>query len=90
MFVLGGTVNGGIYGNHPDISEASLENGNTPYSQDPANPYAATDFRDVYGGILKHWMNVDESTILSNILPLDTGDPNEWWTAKNFDLGFLS
>lgn len=89
MFVIGGSVNGGVYGNHPDIADASLDNGNTVYSQDPANPHRATDFRDVYGTIMKHWVNVPHATVLSDVLPLDTGDPNEWWTTENFDMGFL-
>jgi len=89
MFVIGGAVSGGIYGNHPDIAEASLEGGNTRYSQDPANPYRSTDFRDVYGTLLERWVNVPHATILADILPLDVGDPGERWTTENFDLGFL-
>lgn len=89
MFVIGGQVNGGIYGNHPDIAEGSLQNGNSVYSQNPVDPYRATDFRDVYGTILKHWIDLDEGTILGSILPLDPGDPNLYWTAQDFDLGFL-
>lgn len=89
MFVIGGGVNGGLYGNHPDIFKDNLNDGNSVYSQDAGNGFRATDFRDVYGTMLKHWVEIDESTILSNILPLDPGDPNLWWTAQNFDLGFL-
>ncbi len=88
MFVLG-NVNGGVYGNHPDIADASLEGGNTVYSQDTTNPYRSTDFRDVYGTLMKHWVNVPHGTILSDVLPLDAGDPNEMWTTEDFDMGFL-
>ena len=35
MFVIGGAVNGGVYGNHPNIDESALDDeGNTVYSQD--------------------------------------------------------
>ena len=34
-------------------------------------------------------MTVPESTILGSLLALDTGDPNTYWTANDFDLGFL-
>jgi uncharacterized protein (DUF1501 family) len=87
MFAIGGSVNGGIYGNHPDIAEASLDwNGNTVYSQDAGNPFRSTDFRDVYGTVLKHWLGVGDPSIL---LPVDAGDPTVRWTNPNFDLGFL-
>ena len=34
MFVIGGGVNGGVYGNHPNIDDAALDDeGNTVYSQ---------------------------------------------------------
>lgn len=91
MLVVGGGVTGGIYGNHPNITPAVLdENENTVYSQAPGDPFRSTDFRDVYGTILKHWLGViDEQDILASILELDTGDQNLFWTAANFDMGFL-
>jgi len=90
MFVIGGGVTGGVYGNHPNIDDAALDdNGNSVYSQ-AAGAFRSTDFRDVYGTILKHWLNVPEPTILSSILPLDSGDPDTRWTTKNFDLGFFT
>jgi uncharacterized protein (DUF1501 family) len=89
VFVIGGGVTSGVYGNHPNIDESALdENGNTVYAQD-AGGFRSTDFRDIYGTILKHWLNVPEPTILSSILPLDGGDPSTRWTTANFDLGFL-
>ncbi len=89
MFVIGGAVNGGVYGNHPNIDDVALDdNGNSVYSQ-AAGAFRSTDFRDVYGTILKHWLNVPEPTILSSILPLDGGNPNTRWTTSNFDMGFL-
>lgn len=91
MFVIGEPVNGGVYGNHPNIAESALDSDeNTPYSQDPSDPFRSTDFRDVQGGILKHWVNMPESQILSSVLPLDSLAPaDKYWTVQNFDLGFL-
>jgi uncharacterized protein (DUF1501 family) len=89
MFVIGGAVNGGIYGNHPNINEAALDDeGNTVYRQD-ANPYRSTDFRDVYGTVLKHWLNMTHAGILGGVLQLDPGPAADYWTVANFDLGFL-
>ncbi|HYD48570.1 MAG TPA: DUF1501 domain-containing protein, partial [Terriglobales bacterium] len=90
MFVIGGAVNGGVYGNHPDINGAALDNnGNTIYSQAAGNPHRSTDFRDVYGTILKHWLGVPNP---ATILPLDSAgfDADTYWRTANFDLGFLS
>jgi uncharacterized protein (DUF1501 family) len=103
VFVIGGTVNGGVaYGSHPNINgvdpmkpDALDDDGNTPYSQAPNNlsdlklPFRSTDIRDIYGTILKHWLNLDDATTQS-YLPLDTGmDPDLFWTVPHFDLGFL-
>ena len=87
MFVIGGSVNRGVYGNHPNINQAALnDDGNSQYSQTAGDPYRSTDFRDVYGTLLKHWLGVANPLTL---LPLDSGDPNAYWTAPNFDLGFV-
>jgi uncharacterized protein (DUF1501 family) len=84
MFVIGGSVAGGLYGNHPLIDPNALDTeGNTPYTQNGSNGgYESTDFRDVYGTILKHWMGVDPFTALT----LESGDPDVNWTIENFDL----
>jgi len=88
--VIGGAVNGGVYGNHPDIRAASLnDDGNSRYSQAGGDPFRSTDLRDVYGTILTRWLNMPEAEVLSGILPVDGGDPNHNWTAPNFDLGFV-
>jgi uncharacterized protein (DUF1501 family) len=90
MFVIGGAVNGAVYGNHPNIDDGALDDdGNTVYAQG-AVPFRSTDFRDVYGTILKHWLGMSESTILASVLPLDAGSPGTKWTVPNFDLGFLT
>jgi uncharacterized protein (DUF1501 family) len=89
MFVIGGAVTGGVYGNHPNIDESALDDGgNTVYTQN-ANPFRSTDFRDVYGTILKHWLNMPVPTILGGVLQVDAGPAASYWTAPNFDLGFL-
>jgi uncharacterized protein (DUF1501 family) len=85
-FVIGGTVNGGIYGNHPDIDEGSLDNGNSVSSQAPGDPYRSTDLRDVYGTILNKWLGMPNP---SSVLPTDSGDPNLYWTSPNFNMGFV-
>ena len=87
MFVIGGGVTGGVYGRHPDIFTLD-DDENTIYSQ-AAIAHRSTDFRDVYGTILKHFVNMTPASILANVLPLDAGDPASYWTAANFDLGFL-
>jgi len=87
MLVIGGAVNRGVYGNHPNINQDALnDDGNTLYSQAAGDPYRSTDFRDVYGTLLKHWLGVADPLTL---LPVDSGDPNAYWTSPNFDLGFI-
>jgi uncharacterized protein (DUF1501 family) len=86
MLVIGGKVNGGIYGNHPNIAALALDHlGNTVYRQD-VGPFRSTDFRDVYGTTLKHWLNMPHAAIQSDVLPLDAGSAEAYWTQENFDL----
>jgi len=95
VFVIGGSVQGGCYGNHPNIMDPNLylqdAEGNTQYSQAAGDAFRSTDFRDVYGTILKHWINmpVTGPSGINAILPADGGDPTMWWTLPNFDLGFV-
>jgi uncharacterized protein (DUF1501 family) len=92
MFVIGGGVNGGLYGNFPDILDPGLDaddaDGNTRYSQAQGDGFRSTDFRDVYGTLLKHWLNMPAAQVAA-LLPADAGDPSTYWTVPNFDLGFL-
>jgi uncharacterized protein (DUF1501 family) len=85
VFLIGGGVNGGIYGNHPNIDPSVVEtnDGNTIYSQNPADPYRSTDIRDIYGTVMLNWMSYPTPGAL---LPLDGGDPNEYWTVSDFNL----
>jgi len=94
MFVVGGTVNGGVYGTHPNIDPTALDNNeNSPYWQGanpgPAGQHRSTDFRDVYGTILTRWLDMSQATVLASVLKLDTGPANDYWTASNFNVGFL-
>lgn len=93
MLVVGGGVNGGIYGEHPNIEEDALGNdGNTRYRQDHSNVARSTDFRDVYGTIIKHWLNITNPATLAAMLPHDGtlgfSGPN-YWLTPDFDLPFL-
>jgi uncharacterized protein (DUF1501 family) len=82
MFLIGGSVNGGVYGNHPNIDPAALNNdGNTVYSQ--AGSFRSTDIRDVYGSIMKGWLQLPNPAPL---FPVDSGDPADYWTVANFDM----
>ncbi len=93
MFVIGGpnAVVAGVYGNHPNIHESDLaSDGNTVYRQS-VNDFRSTDFRDVFGTILKHWLHMSEAQILSSVLIPDAL-PGEYWTPANgidLDMGFL-
>jgi uncharacterized protein (DUF1501 family) len=53
MFIVGGGVKGGIYGDHPSLSD--LDFGNLKWH---------TDFRSVYATILSRWLGVGPAPIL--------------------------
>lgn len=95
MLVIGGpnAINGGVYGDHPNIVESALDDdGNTKYKQDNSNGARSTDFRDVYGTIIKHWLNITDPMVLASMLPDDSTlgySGANYWTVPNFDLGFL-
>lgn len=89
VFVIGGGVTGGVYGSHPDIRPVSIDdNGNTNYSQ-AAGDFRSTDIRDIYGTILKHWLNLPVTTINNLVLPIDAGPAADFWTVRNYDMGFI-
>ena len=47
LFVMGGQVNGGVYGGQPDLREQNLIKGNLKYR---------IDFRSVYSQIVEGWI----------------------------------
>lgn len=53
MFVMGGSVKGGIYGDTPNLSD--LDNGNLKVEQ---------DFRQVYAAMLQNWLGFDPTDVL--------------------------
>jgi uncharacterized protein (DUF1501 family) len=57
MFVSGGKVKGGLYGDYPSLIASALEDGDLKYT---------TDFRRVYATLLDKWLNADSATVLQN------------------------
>jgi uncharacterized protein (DUF1501 family) len=55
MFVVGGKVKGGVYGDYPSLS--NLDDGDLRYT---------TDFRRVYATLLDKWLNCDSRAVLKN------------------------
>jgi uncharacterized protein (DUF1501 family) len=53
LFVIGGGVKGGLYGDHPSLD--ALDNGNLRYT---------TDFRSVYATVLEKWLKRPSSGIV--------------------------
>jgi uncharacterized protein (DUF1501 family) len=53
MFVIGQNVNGGLVGDHPSLT--NLTSGDLRYG---------IDFREVYGSLLRDWMEGDPTTVL--------------------------
>jgi uncharacterized protein (DUF1501 family) len=53
MFLIGGRINGGFYGEPPDL--ANLDDGNLRYS---------VDFRSVYATVLEGWLEASATDIL--------------------------
>ena len=58
LFVLGNSVQGGIYGQTPDLSANGLDQyGNLQYVPD-------TDFRSIYATVLDRWLGAPSSMVL--------------------------
>jgi len=55
LFILGGKVKGGVYGDHPSLTELD-NNGDLKH---------AIDFRAVYATIVKQWLGRDPSAIIA-------------------------
>jgi uncharacterized protein (DUF1501 family) len=58
MFLIGGGVKGGIYGDHPSLSD--LDFGNLKWH---------TDFRSVYATILERWLGIKPDVVLGSAFP---------------------
>lgn len=53
LFVLGGNIKGGVYGNNPDLT--NLDQGDLRMQ---------TDFRSVYASVIKNWLGADPTKVL--------------------------
>jgi uncharacterized protein (DUF1501 family) len=58
LFVIGGGVKGGIYGDHPSLTD--LDHGDLKY---------ATDFRSVYATVIERWLGRDPAPVLGGAYP---------------------
>jgi uncharacterized protein (DUF1501 family) len=96
MFVIGGSApgsvfQGGVYGNHPNLAKTSWDDeGNSEYRQDANGGVRSTDFRDVYGTVFQHWLNMPSGIIVPGVFPLDPGPAATYWTVPNLDMGFVA
>jgi uncharacterized protein (DUF1501 family) len=55
LFMFGGPVKPGFYGQFPDLTPAKLHRGDVPFS---------TDFRRIYATVLRDWLKADDAKIL--------------------------
>ncbi|HRG33625.1 MAG: DUF1501 domain-containing protein [Saprospiraceae bacterium] len=80
LFVFGGKVNGGVFGNNPIIDPASNVNSNLPMQY---------DFRSVYASILEDWFCVPTSDIdkilFKNYQKLSFINPNNCLNTATHD-----
>jgi uncharacterized protein (DUF1501 family) len=58
LFVLGGGIKGGIYGDHPSLTD--LDDGDLKFH---------TDFRSVYATVLERWLGRDSADVLAGTFP---------------------
>ncbi len=59
MFLLGGGVRGGLYGEHPSL--ANLDNGDARYT---------VDFRSVYATVIKKWFGRPPDGVIAGSFPM--------------------
>lgn len=62
MIVMGGRVNGGLYGTAPNLNPTP---GNPTLENNGGDVHYETDFRSVYARVLDNWLGVDSSAILN-------------------------
>ena len=58
MFLVGSGVKGGVYGDHPSLTE--LDHGDLAFS---------TDFRSVYATVIQRWLGRDPSEVIGGAFP---------------------
>jgi uncharacterized protein (DUF1501 family) len=58
LFLIGGSVKGGVYGTHPSLDD--LDNGNLRFG---------TDFRSVYATVIEKWFNRPSAPIVAGTFP---------------------
>lgn len=59
MLVLGAPVKGGLYGKHPSLTD--LDDGDLKHT---------TDFRSVYGTLIRRWFHADAEAVLRGAFPV--------------------
>ncbi|HEV8606064.1 MAG TPA: DUF1501 domain-containing protein [Tepidisphaeraceae bacterium] len=57
LFMFGGPIRPGFFGQFPDLSPNKLHRGDVPFSM---------DFRRIYATVLKDWLKADDARILGN------------------------
>ena len=61
MMVLGGRVNGGLYGTAPNLSPDPR---NPTLENNAADVHYETDFRGVYAKVIDNWLGADSRALL--------------------------
>jgi hypothetical protein len=78
-----------VYGNQPNLAKSSWDDEGNSVDRQDAGGFRSTDFRDVYGTLLQHWLNMPAGVIVPGLFPLDPGPAATYWTVPKLDLGFV-
>ncbi len=62
MFLVGGEIRGGIYGDHPSLSDLDTNQGQGDLK-------FHIDFRSVYGSVLRNWFGADPTPVVGSGWP---------------------